>query len=117
MAERSRTTEVRQTLHGYGITFVARVVTYAKDRNVGTLEALILWEDNVHGPSSTAVFDTTEQGQTSVTVGIEEGSVQFDATASFATGDGAPVSGALAAIVDEPLGTLSLVLRVEPVTP
>ncbi len=117
MAERSRTSEVRQTLHEYDITFVGRVVAYVADGNVGTVEALILWGDNVHGPSSTAVFDTAERARTSVAVGVEEGSMKFEATVSFAMGDVAPVAGALAAIVDEPLGTLSLDVRAAPVAP
>lgn len=115
MAERLRTSEVRQTLHEHDVTFVARVVAYLGDRNVGKVEAMILWGDNADGPSSTAVFDTTEQGETSAAVGIEEESIGFHATASFATGDVDPIAKGLAIIVDEPAGTLSLEIQVAPI--
>ena len=110
MAARRRTTELRHVLHEHDWTLVARVIAYEGNDN-GRVEAMLCWGSNDEGPSATTPFNVCEHSTASVRVSIEEGPVQFAATAIFEAGERGPLANPMAVIVTDPPGTLHL--RVE----
>ena len=91
MAARRLTTELRQVLHEHELTVIARVIVY-EGSDTGRVEAMICWGSNDQGPSATTAFNLSSHSFASVRVSIEEGVLEFAATATFDGGENGPLS-------------------------
>lgn len=114
MAARRLTTELRQVLHEHELTVIARVIVYVGS-DTGRVEAMICWGSNDQGPSATTTFNLSGDSSACVRVSIEEGALEFAATATFDSGEIGPPSSPMAVIVNDPPGHCTSGLR--PTTP